>query len=129
MRDAERLSKYLVKSFGSDALPRPREMKGAKLVRYSHGIKRRANQQFGWNGRKSQLGRRQVARVAAALGVREGEFKNLYGRHWHYRFQQMVECLNYDHKEADGEPVWSDVEIAKAAEIYLVRNDEIRASG
>lgn len=117
VKSAPHLATYLVKSFGADALPRPAEMKGARLVRYSRNQPRRANQRFGWTGARSRCQRRQIGRIAAALGVTDGQFASVYGRHWHYHCMNLVSCLIWDHGEA--EAFWPAATIRKAAGQFL----------
>ena len=118
---ATAIEKYLSKSFGDAALPRPPEMKGAHLVRYSRGLNRRAYQRFANNGPAGQLRRRQIAPIAAVLGIQDGGFAAVYGRHWHYRLMDVIEYLRFQSGRDDGEPRWSAALIREATEKYLVR--------
>ena len=123
IRDALAISGYLAKSFGDAALPRPTEMKGARLVRYSLGVNRRANQNFAWNGPRGQERRQQLASVGNILGVKEGKFAGVFGRRWNFHFMELSDYLTARYGSLAHGADWSAERIREAAALFMPRHD------
>jgi hypothetical protein len=123
---------FLVAKYQAAVLAaRNANLKGARLVRFSHGW-RNASPRFAWHSAGGWLWRAKLARFAQAIGARRyNDLKTKYGSRWAYHFAPLinaVEVENYptlDHAEKDG---WNQASNpAKDTRIITVANKKILA--